>query len=177
MFISLTECSAGCFEWKKRHNKSTVMQIWNWVWVFIMLIAFFMTILLLTIWNRVQGKFSSVLNDWFISSPDLNPWNWEWLQFFLCFFSGYVYSKWYIISLLNHMHYASRRMIGCWNAYFSWNNVIFALCFFLVLQCSSCPCQLIGVLQSVGFIGLGNMGSRMANNLIKNGYKVAVHDM
>ncbi|KAB5521941.1 hypothetical protein DKX38_026260 [Salix brachista] len=31
--------------------------------------------------------------------------------------------------------------------------------------------------ESVGFIGLGNMGSRMANNLIKNGYKVAVHDI
>ncbi|KAG6790840.1 hypothetical protein POTOM_007009 [Populus tomentosa] len=31
--------------------------------------------------------------------------------------------------------------------------------------------------KSVGFIGLGNMGSRMANNLIKNGYKVAVHDI
>ncbi|KAJ0791891.1 putative 6-phosphogluconate dehydrogenase, NADP-binding, NAD(P)-binding domain superfamily [Helianthus annuus] len=29
----------------------------------------------------------------------------------------------------------------------------------------------------VGFIGLGNMGSRMANNLIKAGYNVAVHDM
>ncbi|CAK7345894.1 unnamed protein product [Dovyalis caffra] len=36
---------------------------------------------------------------------------------------------------------------------------------------------MIDVLQSVGFIGLGNMGSRMANNLIKNGYKVAVHDI
>lgn len=33
------------------------------------------------------------------------------------------------------------------------------------------------VLQNVGFIGLGNMGSRMANNLFKAGYKVAVHDM
>ncbi|RVW81503.1 putative 3-hydroxyisobutyrate dehydrogenase, mitochondrial [Vitis vinifera] len=31
--------------------------------------------------------------------------------------------------------------------------------------------------QNVGFIGLGNMGSRMANNLIKAGYKVAVHDI
>ncbi|KAG6794250.1 hypothetical protein POTOM_003489 [Populus tomentosa] len=31
--------------------------------------------------------------------------------------------------------------------------------------------------KSVGFIGLGNMGSRMANNLIKNGYKVAIHDI
>ncbi|XP_076939582.1 putative 3-hydroxyisobutyrate dehydrogenase, mitochondrial isoform X1 [Bidens hawaiensis] len=32
-------------------------------------------------------------------------------------------------------------------------------------------------LQKVGFIGLGNMGSRMANNLIKAGYNVAVHDI
>lgn len=31
--------------------------------------------------------------------------------------------------------------------------------------------------QDVGFIGLGNMGSRMVNNLIKAGYRVAVHDM
>ncbi|PSS02608.1 3-hydroxyisobutyrate dehydrogenase [Actinidia chinensis var. chinensis] len=31
--------------------------------------------------------------------------------------------------------------------------------------------------ERVGFIGLGNMGSRMANNLIKAGYKVAVHDL
>nr|GEV29011.1 probable 3-hydroxyisobutyrate dehydrogenase, mitochondrial isoform X1 [Tanacetum cinerariifolium] len=32
-------------------------------------------------------------------------------------------------------------------------------------------------LQRVGFIGLGNMGSRMANNLIKAGLNVAVHDI
>ncbi|XP_065847144.1 probable 3-hydroxyisobutyrate dehydrogenase, mitochondrial isoform X2 [Euphorbia lathyris] len=31
--------------------------------------------------------------------------------------------------------------------------------------------------ENVGFIGLGNMGSRMANNLIKAGYKLAVHDI
>ncbi|XP_035544040.1 probable 3-hydroxyisobutyrate dehydrogenase, mitochondrial isoform X3 [Juglans regia] len=31
--------------------------------------------------------------------------------------------------------------------------------------------------ESVGFIGLGNMGSRMVHNLIKAGYKVAVHDI
>ncbi|XP_050370047.1 probable 3-hydroxyisobutyrate dehydrogenase, mitochondrial [Argentina anserina] len=31
--------------------------------------------------------------------------------------------------------------------------------------------------ETVGFIGLGNMGSRMANNLIKAGYQVAVHDI
>ena len=35
----------------------------------------------------------------------------------------------------------------------------------------------IDELQRVGFIGLGNMGSRMANNLIKAGYEVAVHDL
>ncbi|KAL9263496.1 putative 3-hydroxyisobutyrate dehydrogenase, mitochondrial [Drosera capensis] len=32
-------------------------------------------------------------------------------------------------------------------------------------------------IQNVGFIGLGNMGSRMAMNLIKSGYKVSVHDI
>lgn len=31
--------------------------------------------------------------------------------------------------------------------------------------------------ESIGFVGLGNMGSRMANNLIKAGYRVAVHDI
>ncbi|XP_075482467.1 putative 3-hydroxyisobutyrate dehydrogenase, mitochondrial isoform X2 [Primulina tabacum] len=31
--------------------------------------------------------------------------------------------------------------------------------------------------ERVGFIGLGNMGSRMANNLIKAGYNVLVHDV
>lgn len=33
------------------------------------------------------------------------------------------------------------------------------------------------ILQRVGFVGLGNMGSRMANNLIKAGYSVVVNDM
>ncbi|KAL4321111.1 hypothetical protein AHAS_Ahas14G0077800 [Arachis hypogaea] len=32
-------------------------------------------------------------------------------------------------------------------------------------------------LQNVGFIGLGNMGSRMATNLIKAGFSVTVHDL
>nr|GMD09612.1 probable 3-hydroxyisobutyrate dehydrogenase, mitochondrial isoform X1 [Ipomoea batatas] len=31
--------------------------------------------------------------------------------------------------------------------------------------------------EKIGFIGLGNMGSRMADNLIKAGYDVAVHDI
>ncbi|KAK0578793.1 hypothetical protein LWI29_016351 [Acer saccharum] len=31
--------------------------------------------------------------------------------------------------------------------------------------------------ESVGFIGLGNMGYRMANNLMKAGYKLTVHDI
>lgn len=31
--------------------------------------------------------------------------------------------------------------------------------------------------QNVGFIGLGNMGSRMVNNLVKAGFKVTVSDM
>ncbi|KAH9747720.1 hypothetical protein WN944_011972 [Citrus x changshan-huyou] len=31
--------------------------------------------------------------------------------------------------------------------------------------------------ESVGFIGLGNMGFRMASNLMKAGYKMAVHDV
>ena len=32
-------------------------------------------------------------------------------------------------------------------------------------------------LQKVGFIGLGNMGSHMANNLMKAGYQLVVHDL
>ncbi|KAH0854607.1 hypothetical protein HID58_056882 [Brassica napus] len=31
--------------------------------------------------------------------------------------------------------------------------------------------------QNVGFIGLGNMGSRMVNNLVKAGFNVTVHDI
>ncbi|XP_027089265.1 probable 3-hydroxyisobutyrate dehydrogenase, mitochondrial isoform X1 [Coffea arabica] len=31
--------------------------------------------------------------------------------------------------------------------------------------------------QRIGFIGLGNMGSRMANNLIEDGYNLTVHDV
>ncbi|GKV03947.1 hypothetical protein SLEP1_g16179 [Rubroshorea leprosula] len=31
--------------------------------------------------------------------------------------------------------------------------------------------------ENVGFIGLGNMGSRMASNLLKAGYKLTVHDV
>ncbi|CAL5411672.1 unnamed protein product [Camellia sinensis] len=38
---------------------------------------------------------------------------------------------------------------------------------------STVPSQL----ERVGFIGLGNMGSRMANNLIKAGYRVTVYDL
>ncbi|XP_048327865.1 probable 3-hydroxyisobutyrate dehydrogenase, mitochondrial isoform X2 [Ziziphus jujuba] len=37
--------------------------------------------------------------------------------------------------------------------------------------------QVSSQFESIGFIGLGNMGSRMANNLVKAGYKVAVHDI
>lgn len=33
------------------------------------------------------------------------------------------------------------------------------------------------IFQNVGFIGLGNMGYRMVNNLVKAGYNVTVHDM
>jgi hypothetical protein len=33
-----------------------------------------------------------------------------------------------------------------------------------------------GAFQNVGFIGLGNMGSHMARNLITAGFKVTVHD-
>ncbi|XP_058196968.1 probable 3-hydroxyisobutyrate dehydrogenase, mitochondrial isoform X2 [Rhododendron vialii] len=40
------------------------------------------------------------------------------------------------------------------------------------LSASTTPPQ-----SQVGFIGLGSMGSRMANNLIKAGYEVTVHDL
>ena len=29
---------------------------------------------------------------------------------------------------------------------------------------------------SIGFIGLGNVGSKIANNIIKKGYSLYVHD-
>lgn len=32
-------------------------------------------------------------------------------------------------------------------------------------------------MESVGFIGLGNMGSHMARNLVRAGYRVSVHDI
>ena len=30
---------------------------------------------------------------------------------------------------------------------------------------------------TVGFVGLGNVGSKIANNIINNGYKLYVHDL
>ena len=30
---------------------------------------------------------------------------------------------------------------------------------------------------NVGFVGLGNVGSKVANNIILNGYKLYVHDL
>lgn len=39
-----------------------------------------------------------------------------------------------------------------------------------------CTCWLIYYIR-VGFIGLGNMGSWMAQNLVKGGYSVVVHDI
>lgn len=45
-------------------------------------------------------------------------------------------------------------------------------------QCRDyCSSRLQSRLENVGFIGLGNMGSRMAVNLIKSGFKVSVHDL
>ncbi len=32
-------------------------------------------------------------------------------------------------------------------------------------------------MQAIGFIGLGNMGGHMANNLLKHGYPLVVHDV
>ena len=31
--------------------------------------------------------------------------------------------------------------------------------------------------SSIGFIGLGNVGSKVANNIISNGYKLYAHDL
>ncbi|XP_058071616.1 probable 3-hydroxyisobutyrate dehydrogenase, mitochondrial isoform X5 [Magnolia sinica] len=53
-------------------------------------------------------------------------------------------------------------------------------------RCSSIPIQsqlegyyyyFVDALQRVGFIGLGNMGFHMANNLVNAGFKVVVHDI
>ena len=30
---------------------------------------------------------------------------------------------------------------------------------------------------SVGFVGIGNVGSKVANNIISNGYKLYIHDL
>lgn len=40
-----------------------------------------------------------------------------------------------------------------------------------------CSSAVPSQIERVGFIGLGNMGSRMANNLITAGYNVVVHDV
>ncbi|KAK6150149.1 hypothetical protein DH2020_017674 [Rehmannia glutinosa] len=40
-----------------------------------------------------------------------------------------------------------------------------------------CSSSVQSQFERVGFIGLGNMGSRMADNLIKAGYNVVVHDV
>lgn len=45
----------------------------------------------------------------------------------------------------------------------------------MIRQFSSAPVQ--SLLERIGFIGLGNMGFHMANNLIHAGYQVAVHDI
>ncbi|KAL6502142.1 hypothetical protein OROHE_024735 [Orobanche hederae] len=48
--------------------------------------------------------------------------------------------------------------------YFSWTRML-------------CSSSVSSEFERVGFIGLGNMGSRMANSLIKSGYNVVVHDV
>ncbi|KAJ3679357.1 hypothetical protein LUZ60_017368 [Juncus effusus] len=55
--------------------------------------------------------------------------------------------------------------------YSSWNSMISSLkCGF---SSSTIPAQL----ENVGFIGLGNMGFHMANNLVKAGFNLTVHDI
>lgn len=46
-----------------------------------------------------------------------------------------------------------------------------------VRLCSSSSTSISSNLESVGFIGLGNMGSHMATNLANSGYHVTVHDI
>ena len=31
--------------------------------------------------------------------------------------------------------------------------------------------------SNIGFVGLGNVGAKVANNIISNGYKLYVHDL
>ena len=67
---------------------------------------------------------------------------------------------------------------------FSWLSMCMSpmTCCYLLSWCMFCKFSLFSLLitvalQNVGFIGLGNMGSRMANNLIKAGFRLTVHDL
>lgn len=43
--------------------------------------------------------------------------------------------------------------------------------------CGKMSIRSVSSVEKIGFIGLGNMGSRMSVNLVKNGYKVSVNDL
>ncbi|XP_023730634.1 probable 3-hydroxyisobutyrate dehydrogenase, mitochondrial isoform X1 [Lactuca sativa] len=69
---------------------------------------------------------------------------------------------------------AIRSLLKLAESKFNFTSPRFPLpCSARTISSSSVPSHL----ERVGFIGLGNMGSRMANNLIKAGYNVAVHDI
>ncbi|KAL0398253.1 UNVERIFIED_CONTAM: putative 3-hydroxyisobutyrate dehydrogenase, mitochondrial [Sesamum radiatum] len=74
-----------------------------------------------------------------------------------------AYRSFRVRSLLS-LHKCSPRIASSSLSYFSWTRMFCS---------SSSPSQF----QTVGFIGLGNMGSCMANNLVKAGYNVVVHDV
>lgn len=76
-----------------------------------------------------------------------------------CFYFNQFYHIYCCYTLMKHVDGFILFCAPCWE---DWYNLV-------VYWCT--------VLQRVGFIGLGNMGSRMADNLVKSGYSVVVHDM
>ncbi|PIN04352.1 putative dehydrogenase [Handroanthus impetiginosus] len=74
--------------------------------------------------------------------------------------SSSAYKLRLLLSLQKHIPKIPSSPLPC----FSWTRMFCS---------SSAPSQF----ERIGFIGLGNMGSRMADNLIKAGYSVVVHDV
>lgn len=51
------------------------------------------------------------------------------------------------------------------------------ICFLNIVMCISVSCRSMASKTPVGFVGLGNMGTPMARNLLKNGYPVIATDV
>lgn len=106
---------------------------------------------------------------------------WRFADWNLCFLFRNATLRWsplqYALSLRHRFP-----LITCG----SLSNLVINFLSWLIMSwlswCMFCKFSLFSLLitvalQNVGFIGLGNMGSRMANNLIKAGFRLTVHDL